>query len=51
MKWGLVAAVGRVERSRIGGHTAGKVVTVLVWNSIIKISLFYCKKELRKTRN
>lgn len=30
---------------------AGKVVTIAVWNSIIKIFLFYSKKELGKKRD
>lgn len=45
-EWALVAAVGRVDKSITGGHAAGRVVAVPVQNSIIKMSIFCCKKEM-----
>lgn len=46
-----MAAVGRVGRNGTGGRAAGEVVAVAGWNSTIRISLFYCKSELGKTRH
>lgn len=41
-----MAAAGRVDKNITGGRAAGKVVAVPIQNSIFKMSVLCCKKEI-----